>query len=57
MACLRAEKEGTSEKHITFVVKQLGMNAAASVLAVSKPLARNSKISSVRHQLALKLLG
>lgn len=54
---IRAEKEGTPEGHRAFVVKQLGMNAAAGVLAVSKPLARISKVSSARHQLALKLLG
>jgi hypothetical protein len=54
---IRAEKEGTPERHSTFVIKQLGMNAAAGVLAVSKPLARIPKVSSIRHQLALKLLG
>lgn len=54
---IRAEKEGTPEGHRAFVVKQLGMNAAAGVLAISKPLARNSRISSARHQLALRLLG
>ena len=54
---IRAEKEGTLEGHRAFVVKQLGMNAAAGVLAVSKPFARISKVSSARHQLALKLLG
>lgn len=54
---IRADKEGTSEDHRAFVVKQLGMNAAAGVLAISKPLARISKVSYARHQLALKLLG
>ncbi len=54
---IRAEKEGTPEGHRAFVVKQLGMNVAAGFLAISKPLARISKVSSARHQLALKLLG
>lgn len=54
---IRAEKEGTPEKHSAFVVKQLGMNAAAGVLAVTKPFERIPRISSARHQLALKLLG
>lgn len=54
---LRAEKAGTAEGHRAFVVKQLGMNAAAGALAVSKPFDRISKVSSARHQLALKLLG
>lgn len=54
---IRANKEGTPEGHKTFVIKQLGMNAAAGMLAVSKPLARIPKVSSARHQLALKLLG
>ena len=54
---IRAEKEGTPEGHRAFVVKQLGMNAAAGMLAVSKPLSRISKVSSARHRLALKLLG
>jgi hypothetical protein len=54
---MRAEKEGTPEGHRAFVIKQLGMNAAAGMLAVSKPFARISKVSSARHELALKLLG
>jgi hypothetical protein len=54
---VRAEKEGMPEGHKAFVVKQLGMNAAAGLLAVSKPFAWIPKVSSARHQLALKLLG
>lgn len=54
---IRAEKEGTLEKHSAFAVKQLGMNAAAGMLAASKPFERIPKVSSLRHQLALKLLG
>ncbi len=54
---VRAEKQGTSKGHGVFVVKQLGMNAAAGVLAISKPFARISKVSTTRHHLALKLLG
>lgn len=54
---IRAEKQGTPEGHRAFVVKQVGMNAAAGMLAVSKPFARISKVASLRHQLALKLLG
>jgi hypothetical protein len=54
---IRAEKEGAPKDHRAFVAKQLGMNAAAGMLAVSKPFARISRVSSARHQLALKLLG
>ena len=54
---LRAEKEGTPEAHTAFVMKQLGMNAVAGALAVSKPLERVPKIASSRHKLARKLLG
>lgn len=54
---IRAEKEGTPENHLAFVAKQLGTNAAAGMLAISKPLARISKISFARHQIASKLLG
>jgi len=54
---IRAEKEGTPEEHRDLVVKQLGMNAAAGMLAASKQFARLSKVSSDRHQFALKLLG
>jgi hypothetical protein len=54
---IRAEKEGTLQEHNVFVVKQLGMNAAAGILAVSKPFVRIPKVSTARHKLALKLLG
>ena len=54
---IRAEKEGTPAEHRTFVAKQIGMNAAAGMLAVSKPFAGISKVSSARHRLALTLLG
>lgn len=54
---VRAKKEGTSEDHKAFVVKQLTANAAAGALAITKPLARISKVSGVRHKLAGKLLG
>ena len=54
---VRAEKDGTPESHAPFVIKQLAMNAAAGMLAISKPFARISKVSSARHKLASKLLG
>jgi hypothetical protein len=54
---IRAEKEGTPEAHITFVAKQLGMSAIVGALAVSKPMESVPKVTSVRHKLALQLLG
>lgn len=54
---IRAKKEGEPDEHRAFVVKQCKANAAAAVLAASKPFARIPKVSSARHKLVLKLLG
>ena len=54
---VRAKSEGTPERNLPFILKQVGMNAIASTLAISKPLSRSSKIADARHQVALKLLS
>ena len=54
---IRAEKESTLREHKSFVVKQLGVNAAAGVLAITRPMARITRVATARHHLARKLLG
>jgi hypothetical protein len=54
---IRSAKEGTPEARLSFMAKQLGMNAVAGMLAVSKPAASITPVARFRHRAALKMLG